>query len=85
MWTIPLPCLSNNNPSAKNKNDTFICVSCYPQDNPVPRSKRTVDQSKTSCLIHLHVDYLFYQRFGSIEAVVAQVNLKIQYAQVIQP
>ncbi|XP_058257120.1 disintegrin and metalloproteinase domain-containing protein 10 isoform X2 [Hemibagrus wyckioides] len=43
------------------------------QDEPVPRSKRTVDQSKTSCLLHLHVDYLFYQRFGSIEAVVAQV------------
>ncbi|KAK3562342.1 hypothetical protein QTP86_033453, partial [Hemibagrus guttatus] len=43
------------------------------QDEPVPRSKRTVDQSKTSCLLHLYVDYLFYQRFGSIEAVVAQV------------
>ncbi|XP_060738686.1 disintegrin and metalloproteinase domain-containing protein 10 [Tachysurus vachellii] len=43
------------------------------QDEPVPRSKRTVDQSKTSCLLHLHVDYLFYQRFGSIESVVAQV------------
>ncbi|KAF4083137.1 hypothetical protein AMELA_G00136580 [Ameiurus melas] len=43
------------------------------QDEPVPRSKRTVDQSKTSCLLHLHVDYLFYQRFGSIQAVVAQV------------
>ncbi|MCJ8737630.1 hypothetical protein PDJAM_G00026370 [Pangasius djambal] len=43
------------------------------QDEPVPRSKRTVDQSKTTCLLHLHVDYLFCQRFGSIEAVVAQV------------
>ncbi|KAI5609866.1 disintegrin and metalloproteinase domain-containing protein 10 isoform X1 [Silurus asotus] len=45
----------------------------FRQDEPVPRSKRTVDQSKTSCLLHLHVDYLFYQRFGSIEAVIAQV------------
>lgn len=58
------------------KLDTYICVSCNPQDEPVPRSKRTVDQSKTCCLLHLHVDYLFFQRFGSTEAVVAQVNLK---------
>lgn len=65
--------------------DTYICVPCNPQDEPVPRSKRTIDQSKTSCLLHLHVDYLFYQRFGSIEAVVAQVKPKIQYTQVIQP
>uniref|UniRef100_A0A4W4G9X0 Si:ch1073-396h14.1 n=1 Tax=Electrophorus electricus TaxID=8005 RepID=A0A4W4G9X0_ELEEL len=43
------------------------------QGGPASRSKRTVDQSKTSCLLHLHVDHLFYGRFGSVEAVVAQV------------
>uniref|UniRef100_A0A671SVZ3 ADAM10 endopeptidase n=1 Tax=Sinocyclocheilus anshuiensis TaxID=1608454 RepID=A0A671SVZ3_9TELE len=40
---------------------------------PVSRSKRKVDQSKTSCLLHLHADHRFYKRFGSVEAVVAQV------------
>ncbi|XP_056614285.1 disintegrin and metalloproteinase domain-containing protein 10 [Triplophysa dalaica] len=40
---------------------------------PASRSKRTVDQSKTSCLLHLYVDHLFYKRFGSVEAVVAQL------------
>lgn len=75
-----------------NRCGQFPCPACFIltplstlQDEPVPRSKRTVDQSKTSCLLHLHVDYLFYQRFGSIEAVVAQVNPEIQYTQVIQP
>ncbi|XP_066503317.1 disintegrin and metalloproteinase domain-containing protein 10 [Hoplias malabaricus] len=42
-------------------------------EGPVSRSRRTVDQSKTSCFLHLHADLLFYQRFGSVEAVVAQV------------
>ncbi|XP_043079162.1 disintegrin and metalloproteinase domain-containing protein 10 [Puntigrus tetrazona] len=40
---------------------------------PVSRSKRKVDQSKTSCLLHLHADHRYYKRFGSVEAVVAQV------------
>ncbi|KAI4872957.1 hypothetical protein NFI96_023641 [Prochilodus magdalenae] len=48
-------------------------IQSFRQEEPVSRSKRTVDQSKTSCLLHLHVDHLFYQRFGSVEAVVAQV------------
>ncbi|XP_076847784.1 disintegrin and metalloproteinase domain-containing protein 10 [Brachyhypopomus gauderio] len=48
-------------------------IGALRQDVPVSRSKRTVDQSKTSCLLHLHVDHLFYGKFGSIEAVVAQV------------
>uniref|UniRef100_A0A671SJB7 ADAM10 endopeptidase n=1 Tax=Sinocyclocheilus anshuiensis TaxID=1608454 RepID=A0A671SJB7_9TELE len=47
--------------------------SCDPQQIPVSRSKRKVDQSKTSCLLHLHADHRFYKRFGSVEAVVAQV------------
>ncbi|XP_051765429.1 disintegrin and metalloproteinase domain-containing protein 10 [Ctenopharyngodon idella] len=43
------------------------------QEVPVSRSKRKVDQSKTSCLLHLYADHRFYKRFGSVEAVVAQV------------
>ncbi|XP_018528908.1 disintegrin and metalloproteinase domain-containing protein 10 [Lates calcarifer] len=37
------------------------------------RSRRTVDESKTSCLLHLHADHLYFKRFKSVEAVVAQV------------
>ncbi|XP_039984879.1 disintegrin and metalloproteinase domain-containing protein 10 [Xiphias gladius] len=43
------------------------------EEAPVSRSRRTVDESKTSCLLHLHVDHLYYKRFKSVEAVVAQV------------
>ncbi|XP_038627698.1 disintegrin and metalloproteinase domain-containing protein 10-like [Tachyglossus aculeatus] len=38
-----------------------------------PRQKRSLDYSKTSCLMHFKADYLFYKRFGSLEMVVAQV------------
>ncbi|XP_029987158.1 disintegrin and metalloproteinase domain-containing protein 10 [Sphaeramia orbicularis] len=37
------------------------------------RSRRTVDESKTSCLLHFHADYFYYKKFKSVEAVVAQV------------
>ncbi|KAL2089814.1 hypothetical protein ACEWY4_014502 [Coilia grayii] len=43
------------------------------QDEPLMRSRRTADDSKTTCLLHLQADYFYYQRFGSVEAVVAQV------------
>ncbi|XP_055796556.1 disintegrin and metalloproteinase domain-containing protein 10 [Salvelinus fontinalis] len=43
------------------------------QEVPVSRSKRTLDQSKTSCLLHLHADHFYYRKFKSVEAVVAQV------------
>ncbi|KAJ8408273.1 hypothetical protein AAFF_G00256870 [Aldrovandia affinis] len=43
------------------------------QGEPVPRSRRTVDYSKTSCLLHLLADHRYFKRFGSVEAVVAQV------------
>uniref|UniRef100_A0A8C3XS64 ADAM10 endopeptidase n=1 Tax=Chelydra serpentina TaxID=8475 RepID=A0A8C3XS64_CHESE len=33
----------------------------------------TLDYSRTSCLLYLQADYLFYQRFGTIEAVIAQI------------
>ncbi|KAM3620446.1 uncharacterized protein V6R79_023614 [Siganus canaliculatus] len=40
---------------------------------PASRPRRTADESKTSCLLHLHADHLYYKRFKSVEAVVAQV------------
>uniref|UniRef100_A0A452I9I9 ADAM10 endopeptidase n=1 Tax=Gopherus agassizii TaxID=38772 RepID=A0A452I9I9_9SAUR len=51
-------------------------------DMPVPhaaegetleRQRRSLDYSRTSCLLYLQADYLFYQRFGTIEAVIAQI------------
>uniref|UniRef100_A0A8C6Q5D7 ADAM10 endopeptidase n=1 Tax=Nothobranchius furzeri TaxID=105023 RepID=A0A8C6Q5D7_NOTFU len=39
----------------------------------VSRVRRTVNESKTSCLLHLHTDHLYYKRFKTVEAVVAQV------------
>ncbi|XP_036970924.1 disintegrin and metalloproteinase domain-containing protein 10 isoform X1 [Acanthopagrus latus] len=44
------------------------------EEAPASRLKRTVDESKTSCLLHLHADHLYYKRFKSVEAVVAQVS-----------
>ncbi|XP_066492510.1 disintegrin and metalloproteinase domain-containing protein 10-like [Tiliqua scincoides] len=41
--------------------------------NNFRRQKRSLDYSKTSCLLHIQVDYLFYQRFGSTEVVIAQI------------
>ncbi|XP_061594183.1 disintegrin and metalloproteinase domain-containing protein 10 isoform X1 [Cololabis saira] len=43
------------------------------QEAPASRSRRTVDESKTSCLLHLHADHLYYKKFKTVEAVVAQV------------
>ncbi|XP_024859761.1 disintegrin and metalloproteinase domain-containing protein 10 isoform X2 [Kryptolebias marmoratus] len=43
------------------------------QEAPLSRSRRTVDELKTSCLLHLHADHLYYKKFKSVEAVVAQV------------
>ncbi|XP_018583626.2 disintegrin and metalloproteinase domain-containing protein 10 [Scleropages formosus] len=45
-----------------------------PEGEPVSRSKRTVDYSKTTCYLYLHVDYLYFKKFGSAEAVIAQIG-----------
>ncbi|XP_074834037.1 disintegrin and metalloproteinase domain-containing protein 10-like [Carettochelys insculpta] len=42
------------------------------------RQRRSLDYSRTSCLLYLQVDYLFYQRFGTTEAVVAQIASDIK-------
>ncbi|KAJ7993144.1 hypothetical protein DPEC_G00269380 [Dallia pectoralis] len=44
------------------------------EEVPVSRSKRTLDYSKTSCLLHLYADHFYFDRFKSVEAVVAQVT-----------
>lgn len=43
------------------------------EEAPVSWTRRTVDESKTTCLLHFHADYRYYTRFKSVEAVVAQV------------
>ncbi|XP_068447691.1 disintegrin and metalloproteinase domain-containing protein 10 [Clinocottus analis] len=48
------------------------------QAAPASRSRRTVDESKTSCLLHLHADHLYYSKFKSVKAVVAQVSSYIR-------
>uniref|UniRef100_A0A8C5SZY7 Peptidase M12B domain-containing protein n=1 Tax=Laticauda laticaudata TaxID=8630 RepID=A0A8C5SZY7_LATLA len=41
--------------------------------NYTHRPRRSLNYSKTSCLLHFQADHLFYQRFGSVEAVIAQI------------
>ncbi|XP_042337058.1 disintegrin and metalloproteinase domain-containing protein 10 [Plectropomus leopardus] len=41
---------------------------------PVSRGKRTVDESKTSCLLHIHADHYYYKKFKSVAAVIAQIH-----------
>ncbi|XP_029939829.1 disintegrin and metalloproteinase domain-containing protein 10 [Salarias fasciatus] len=43
------------------------------QEASLSRSRRTLDESKTSCLIHFHADHLYYKRFKSVEGVVSQI------------
>lgn len=51
----------------------FTSLKLDPQEAPASRLRRTVDESKTTCLLHLHADHLYYKRFKSVEGVVAQV------------
>ncbi|KAK6467391.1 disintegrin and metalloproteinase domain-containing protein 10-like [Huso huso] len=44
------------------------------QDELALRSKRTLDYSKTSCMLYLRTDHLYFKKFGSVEAVVAQIG-----------
>lgn len=43
------------------------------EEAAMSRSKRTLDETKTSCLLHFHADYLYFKRFKSVAAVVAQI------------
>uniref|UniRef100_A0A8C6SLH4 ADAM10 endopeptidase n=1 Tax=Neogobius melanostomus TaxID=47308 RepID=A0A8C6SLH4_9GOBI len=42
------------------------------------RTRRTVDETKTSCLLHFHADHLYFKKFKSVEAVVAQIASYLQ-------
>ncbi|XP_068599865.1 disintegrin and metalloproteinase domain-containing protein 10 [Brachionichthys hirsutus] len=57
----------------------LLAQSLKPDEGaPVSRLRRTVDESKTTCLLHFHVDHLYYKKFKSVEAVVAQVASYLQ-------
>ncbi|XP_044514421.1 disintegrin and metalloproteinase domain-containing protein 10-like [Gracilinanus agilis] len=43
------------------------------EEKTSPRQRRSLDYSRTSCLMHFKADFLFYRRFGSLESVVAQI------------
>ncbi|XP_049584262.1 disintegrin and metalloproteinase domain-containing protein 10 isoform X2 [Syngnathus scovelli] len=43
------------------------------QEAAANRARRTLDEAKTCCLIHLTADHRYFNKFGSVEAVVAQV------------
>ncbi|XP_077391256.1 disintegrin and metalloproteinase domain-containing protein 10 isoform X2 [Festucalex cinctus] len=43
------------------------------QEAVTSRARRTVDEAKTSCLLHLTADHRYFNKFKSVEAVVAQV------------
>ncbi|KAG8454538.1 hypothetical protein GDO86_000963 [Hymenochirus boettgeri] len=43
------------------------------EQDPV-RSKRSLDLSRTTCLLYLKADYLFYKRFNSVERVISQIS-----------
>uniref|UniRef100_A0A667YDV0 Si:ch1073-396h14.1 n=1 Tax=Myripristis murdjan TaxID=586833 RepID=A0A667YDV0_9TELE len=52
---------------------TFIYPGKVSYEALASRSRRTPDESKTSCLLHLHADHLYFKKFKTVEAVVAQV------------
>ncbi|KAJ0065172.1 hypothetical protein NL108_005656, partial [Boleophthalmus pectinirostris] len=56
----------------------YMSLVFCPQEAAMSRSRRTVDEAKTSCLLHFHADHLYFSRFKSVEAVVAQVGSYIR-------
>uniref|UniRef100_UPI00398F8966 disintegrin and metalloproteinase domain-containing protein 10 n=1 Tax=Pristiophorus japonicus TaxID=55135 RepID=UPI00398F8966 len=43
------------------------------QELLLSRSERSVDPTRTTCLLHLYADHLYYERMGSNESVTAQI------------
>ncbi|KAM4052680.1 disintegrin and metalloproteinase domain-containing protein 10-like isoform 2-T2 [Anomaloglossus baeobatrachus] len=43
-------------------------------EKSVLRTKRSVDPTRTTCLIHLKADYLFFKRFGNLQEAIAQID-----------
>ncbi|XP_055077278.1 disintegrin and metalloproteinase domain-containing protein 10 [Periophthalmus magnuspinnatus] len=48
------------------------------EEAAMSRFRRTVDETKTSCLLHFHADHLYFNRFKSVEVVVAQIGSYIR-------
>ncbi|NP_001265673.1 uncharacterized protein LOC100491788 precursor [Xenopus tropicalis] len=44
------------------------------KEEDLTRKKRSLDLSRTTCLLYLKADYLFYKRFNSIEQVISQIS-----------
>ncbi|XP_069505755.1 disintegrin and metalloproteinase domain-containing protein 10-like isoform X2 [Ambystoma mexicanum] len=44
------------------------------QEEWYTRTKRSIDVSRTTCLLYVKADYLFCRRFGSVERVIAQID-----------
>uniref|UniRef100_UPI0037E962CE disintegrin and metalloproteinase domain-containing protein 10 n=1 Tax=Semicossyphus pulcher TaxID=241346 RepID=UPI0037E962CE len=44
------------------------------EEAAVSRLRRTVDESKTTCLLHFHVDHFYYKKFNSPDLVLSQVS-----------
>ncbi|KAM3939980.1 disintegrin and metalloproteinase domain-containing protein 10-like [Leptodactylus fuscus] len=43
------------------------------REKPVIRTKRNVDISRTTCLMHLKADYLFFKRFRNLQEAISQI------------
>ncbi|XP_069073419.1 disintegrin and metalloproteinase domain-containing protein 10-like [Pleurodeles waltl] len=48
------------------------------QEETVTRTKRSVDISRTTCLLYVKADYFFSRRFGSVERVIAMIGGLLQ-------
>ncbi|XP_068090047.1 disintegrin and metalloproteinase domain-containing protein 10-like isoform X4 [Hyperolius riggenbachi] len=44
-----------------------------PIEEPIIRPKRNVDLSRTTCLLHLKADYLFFKRFTNLQAAISHI------------
>ncbi|XP_043946650.1 disintegrin and metalloproteinase domain-containing protein 10-like [Protopterus annectens] len=53
-------------------------VDAVNRESPGMRSARSIDTSKTTCLLHLQTSYLYYKHFGSKEAATAQISTYIK-------
>ncbi|KAM9797217.1 disintegrin and metalloproteinase domain-containing protein 10 isoform 2-T2 [Syngnathus typhle] len=56
-----------------------------PQEAAANRARRTLDEAKTCCLLHLTADHRYFNKFGSVEAVVAQVMTKENISDPLTP
>ncbi|KAM6962555.1 disintegrin and metalloproteinase domain-containing protein 10 [Aplochiton taeniatus] len=76
---IDHPLASNHNGFCGTDHLQHLAQTFNPiEDVPVSQASKTIDESKTSCLLHLHADHLYFKKFKSVEKVVAQVAAYIR-------